>query len=313
MEGREPETTQPYRYGFGGQEKDDEVSGIGNSYTAEFWQYDPRLGRRWNIDPIVKAWESPYATFSNNPIYYKDPNGDAAEGGDDKKKPQGTTEPTTGNKETRYPDGTFTGQPADPTTLDEVVIKPSPEVKAPTPAPAEILGTVEYYKFRNDDFIKRHPNSSPPEYYINYGDKYARRFSNELNPKLTPEGQEWLMKARLYLQLEMEKELNKNPRIELNNQDFQKFAFDSHVKAYTDAGVLELGFGDKVLILSTPDAKDLLSDLGRQQAMQMGILQIQFYMNNPEVLMQHIEKIPEDASRVGAGAINEMLKKTIIP
>lgn len=64
-----------YRYGFQGQEKDDEVSGKGNSYTAEFWQYDSRLGRRWNIDPIVKHHESPYAAFANNPILFVDPDG----------------------------------------------------------------------------------------------------------------------------------------------------------------------------------------------------------------------------------------------
>src|SRR5690606_18721571 len=42
-----------YKYGFNGQEKDNEVYGDGNSYTAEFWQYDPRLGRRWNVDPLA--------------------------------------------------------------------------------------------------------------------------------------------------------------------------------------------------------------------------------------------------------------------
>lgn len=62
-------------YGFNGQERDDEVSGAGNSYTAEFWQYDSRLGRRWNRDPVVKYHESPYATFANNPIWFIDPNG----------------------------------------------------------------------------------------------------------------------------------------------------------------------------------------------------------------------------------------------
>ena len=55
-----------YSYGFNGQEKDDEIAGEGNSYTAEFWQYDSRLGRRWNIDPVVKYHESPYACFANN-------------------------------------------------------------------------------------------------------------------------------------------------------------------------------------------------------------------------------------------------------
>jgi hypothetical protein len=34
-----------YRYGFQNQEKDDEVKGAGNSYTTEFSQYDPRVGR----------------------------------------------------------------------------------------------------------------------------------------------------------------------------------------------------------------------------------------------------------------------------
>jgi RHS repeat-associated protein len=64
-----------YRYGFNGQEKSDEIKGSGNSYTAEFWEYDPRLGRRWNVDPIRKEYESPYAAFGNNPIWFTDPKG----------------------------------------------------------------------------------------------------------------------------------------------------------------------------------------------------------------------------------------------
>jgi len=69
------ENAGEYRYEFNGMEKDDEVSGEGNSYTAEYWQYDSRLGRRWNVDPIVKHHESPYATFANNPIWFIDPSG----------------------------------------------------------------------------------------------------------------------------------------------------------------------------------------------------------------------------------------------
>lgn len=64
-----------YRYGFQGQEGDDEVAGQGNSLTAQFWQYDSRLGRRWNVDPVVKSHESPYAAFANNPILLIDPSG----------------------------------------------------------------------------------------------------------------------------------------------------------------------------------------------------------------------------------------------
>lgn len=65
-----------YRYGFNGMEMDKEVSGEGNLYTAQFWQYDSRLGRRWNLDPVIKEHESPYAAFANNPISFIDPNGD---------------------------------------------------------------------------------------------------------------------------------------------------------------------------------------------------------------------------------------------
>jgi hypothetical protein len=65
-----------YRFAFNGQEKDDEVSGAGNTMTAEFWEYDSRLGRRWNVDPIINPFESGYATFSNSPTSKIDPKGD---------------------------------------------------------------------------------------------------------------------------------------------------------------------------------------------------------------------------------------------
>ena len=75
--GRKYSATDSYRYGFGGQEKSIEINSDGNSMTAEFWQYDARIGRRWNVDPILKDWESPYAAFSNNPIINIDPLGNS--------------------------------------------------------------------------------------------------------------------------------------------------------------------------------------------------------------------------------------------
>ncbi|MCC6180373.1 MAG: hypothetical protein IT237_00925 [Bacteroidia bacterium] len=64
-----------YRYGgSNGQEKDDEIAqGI---YTAEYWEYDSRLGRRWNMDPVPVPGISDYSCFNNNPILNVDPNGD---------------------------------------------------------------------------------------------------------------------------------------------------------------------------------------------------------------------------------------------
>ncbi len=68
--------TDKYKFGFNGQLKDDEIYGAGNSYSAEFWQYDPRLMRRWNQDPVVIHSQSPYSAFGNNPIFYIDEFGD---------------------------------------------------------------------------------------------------------------------------------------------------------------------------------------------------------------------------------------------
>jgi hypothetical protein len=65
-----------YRYGFNTQEKEDEVYGEGNSTSAEFWQYDARLGRRWNVDPVPQIFVSDYACFTNNPIMNVDIKGD---------------------------------------------------------------------------------------------------------------------------------------------------------------------------------------------------------------------------------------------
>jgi hypothetical protein len=77
MPGRNYSATE-YRFGFNGQEKDNQIYGSGNSYTAEFWQYDARLGRRWNVDPIFKEWESPFACLSGNPVFMVDILGSSA-------------------------------------------------------------------------------------------------------------------------------------------------------------------------------------------------------------------------------------------
>jgi len=66
-----------YSYGMNTQEKDDEIYGVGNSYSAEYWQYDARLGRRWNVDPRPNPSVSVYACFGNNPLIFSDIYGDS--------------------------------------------------------------------------------------------------------------------------------------------------------------------------------------------------------------------------------------------
>jgi RHS repeat-associated protein len=58
-----------YRYGYQGQERDDEMKGEGNSLNYEFRMHDPRIGRFLSNDPLTKKYPyySPYA-FSGNRI-----------------------------------------------------------------------------------------------------------------------------------------------------------------------------------------------------------------------------------------------------
>jgi hypothetical protein len=63
-----------YRYGFNGQERETQLNP--SITSAEYWFYDGRLGRRWNVDPVVKPWRSPYDAFRNCPLLFIDPNGD---------------------------------------------------------------------------------------------------------------------------------------------------------------------------------------------------------------------------------------------
>ncbi len=52
------------------------MAGNGNHNTALFWEYDTRLGRRWNIDPKPIAYNSSYLVLNNSPFIYKDILGD---------------------------------------------------------------------------------------------------------------------------------------------------------------------------------------------------------------------------------------------
>ncbi|WP_422106244.1 hypothetical protein [Winogradskyella sp.] len=58
-----------YRYGFQGQEKDDEIKGEGNSINYKYRMHDSRVGRFFAVDPLdwQYSYNSPYA-FSENRV-----------------------------------------------------------------------------------------------------------------------------------------------------------------------------------------------------------------------------------------------------
>jgi RHS repeat-associated protein len=68
-----------YRFGFNGQEKDDEVHGsAGTSLDFGARMYGSREGRFLSLDPLASkfAGQSPYLFAGDNPIYYIDKNGE---------------------------------------------------------------------------------------------------------------------------------------------------------------------------------------------------------------------------------------------
>jgi len=72
-------TSESYRYGFNGKEKDGEtVSTSGGTYDFDARIYNPSLGRWLSVDPKFKMYPaiSPFVAFGNNPIYYIDPSGE---------------------------------------------------------------------------------------------------------------------------------------------------------------------------------------------------------------------------------------------
>ncbi len=177
----------------------------------------------------------------------------------------------------------------------------------PTPAPESIIGQCGYYQFRYDDFMKRHQSCphAAPDYYLNYGLKYCKRFSTDLYPKLSNDGKAWLVRAKKLLQVLMEEGLKfargkmvKSSAIkrvardvliyrydvagvlidrlverpianELDSDEFSLFAFGTHPDAYWGAGFVHLSFSDWGYIIETPDFSDWLRPEVREQAAEI--------------------------------------------
>jgi hypothetical protein len=144
----------------------------------------------------------------------------------------------------------------------------------PTKAPAWILGSPDYYAWRNENFLLRCKlcgrTVAAPDYYLDYGNKYATRFPVEVRPKLSPQGQDWLDKTFLLLQIATEDVLEKKGDAELDGRAFRRQLFGLHAEVYEVSGFFELPFHDKWIVLKALDLRDVISDEGREQIAMIG-------------------------------------------
>ncbi|MCX6181775.1 MAG: hypothetical protein NT150_07600 [Bacteroidetes bacterium] len=277
-----------YSFGMQGQLTTDEMHGEGNWVDFKYRSADPRLGRFFAIDPLYKKypWYTPYQFSGNKVIHAVELEGleehvltethDAAGKVtgqtltfDEKAKPLGEGKIYVISVNSK-------GVSSLPAEKEVSTITYKGSYLTPTPAPKSILGTVNYYNFRKDDFNVRHgllkDASMAPEYYMNFGGKYAKRFTSELRPKLSAAGQKWVDKARLNLQVAMETKLasvTKKDDIEKNNKAFEEFAFGTHADAYISAGLKTLTYADLVNVMTTPDLAEWKKANTWSQAIQV--------------------------------------------
>lgn len=131
----------------------------------------------------------------------------------------------------------------------------------PEAAPKDIIGSPEYYIFRSNNFTQRAKamliNQTAPNYYLNFGFKYANRFLNEVSSGLTEIGKGWVKETTEILQLDIENKLKEDPEIEFLIEKFESFLFWTHPEAYLKTGFFNLPERDMIKIIKSIDPKDL--------------------------------------------------------
>ncbi|MEB3801664.1 hypothetical protein INQ45_11615 [Flavobacterium columnare] len=110
-----------YRYGFQGQEKDDQIKGEGDSLNYTFRMHDPRVGRFFATDPLTSKYPfySPYQFSGNRLIDMIELEG--LEPTNPKVDPN--SQPKGDYWEKTDANGIYTGEAYPTTPLDEIVVQ----------------------------------------------------------------------------------------------------------------------------------------------------------------------------------------------
>jgi RHS repeat-associated protein len=171
-----------YRFGYQGSEKDNEFKGQGNSYTTEFRQLDPRLGRWLTIDPLFAKFpgQSSYTSFDNNPILLIDHLGTETESGPGDgytKNKDGTRSKTNANGTKTYDAPGFSSVtlPANAKvigTMQDVDGKIDGAIHNNGVRYQATVGDLARFEINNVEYIAQFSSGT----FINYEDKNGREY-----------------------------------------------------------------------------------------------------------------------------------------
>jgi RHS repeat-associated protein len=260
----------------------------GWSYHGARWMV-PQTARWLTPDPPVKApdpefmttpWKlHPYQYVSQNPLLYWDPDGRDGSlldipGRAVCKVAEVAATPV--SMPGMGSDGSAPKAPYPAHTLASLGHPMGPYREGNNPLSFEVgpQGNMDYYKLRYADFVRRNPGVEPPDYYMQYGNKYLEAFTAAYK-ELTPTGRSWMVRTRANLQNAMEDFIRRDPAgfaaLERDNDAFRSFAFGTHQRAYIDGGLVNVPWVDRVTIGLTPSCKDLLSADGISQAVSTGV------------------------------------------
>lgn len=95
-------------------------------------------------------------------------------------------------------------------------------------------------------------------YFLNYGEKYCKRFSSRTEKSLSAEGRGWLNRTLACLQSSIVEGCNQKKEC-ANCGTIRKLAFDTHPYCYVSSGLCKLSLKDQIEVAKTVDANDFFS------------------------------------------------------
>ena len=95
-------------------------------------------------------------------------------------------------------------------------------------------------------------------YFLNYGEKYCKRFSSRTEKSLSPEGRGWLNRTLACLQNSLVEVCNQKKECS-NCGKIRKLAFDTHPYCYVSSGLCKLSLEDQIEVAKTVDSNDFFT------------------------------------------------------